>query len=171
MNRRDYAKTVASLPFITAAPSAVAADEEGEETNEGCGLDDIQWDVRGVWARRDKTGVLSVLDEEIGVEYENYNEWVSATLKKVSQKSDISGVVNLYDFRLISLYTGDYARSHFAHEESGLEVTIRRDPDEEVEYTAYVRSVDETWEEHREYASSSQIRLAQKLRNEREEYL
>jgi ribosome-binding protein aMBF1 (putative translation factor) len=77
----------------------------------------------------------------------------------------------LFDYRLISLYDGDYARSHFAHEQAELEVTIKREPEEEVEYSAFVRAVDETWDEAREYASSSQIRLAQKLKRERDEYL
>lgn len=160
MNRRDYIKTVASLPVVSNLPS-IDATEEGEDP----------WDVRGVWRRDDDTGILHVREEDVEAEFQSYNEWVSTTLRKLSESSDIAGVVDLYDFRLISAYSGEYARSHFSHDEAELECTIKRDPSEEVEWSAFVRSVDETWDEGREYASSSQIRLAQKLKRERDEYL
>jgi len=164
MNRREFTKSVVSIPIATNGLPTVATAESEEEDQDG-------WNVRGVWKRNDSTGVLDIRESGEEYEFDSYNEWVSKALLKVSEEADTPHVVDLFDFRLISLYDGDYARSHFAHEEAGLEVTIRRIPEDEVEFTAFVRAVDETWDEGREYASSSQIRLAQKLMRERDEYL
>jgi len=158
MNRRDYVKTVASLPLIGNIPS-IDPTEEAKDTEE--------WNVRAVWRRKDDTGYLAVRDEDMDVEFQDYNEWASTAIRKF----DVEHTVDLFDFRLISMYSGEYARSHFAHEEAGLEATIKRDPTEEVEWSAFVRSVDETWDEAREYASTSQIAIAQKILRERDEYL
>lgn len=163
MYRRDFTKTVVSLPFIATVPTTASAED--------CEEEEVLWDIRGVWRRKDDTGYLAVQEGETELKFEQYNNWVSTTLQRLSKTSDISSVVDLFDFRLISVYSGDYARTHFAHEESGLEVTIKRNPDEEVEFSAFVTHIEEPWEEHREYASSSQIRIAQKLKQERDEYL
>ncbi|QIB75211.1 hypothetical protein G3I44_13515 [Halogeometricum borinquense] len=156
MNRRDYIKTVASLPVISSVPSIGPSEEDEEE-----------WNVRGVWRREDETGYLAVRDDDLEAEFDDYNQWVSTTLRRFNAQH----TVDLFDFRLISLYDGEYSRSHFSHEEAGLELTIKREPEEEVEFSAFVRAVDETWDEGREYASSSQIALAQKLKRERDKYL
>ncbi|MDL0145478.1 hypothetical protein [Halobacterium salinarum] len=166
MNRREYVKAVASLPVVVSGIPGVSAEEVQEETEE-----EDEWTVRGVWKRRDDTGLLHVRESGEELEFDQYNNWVTETIERVSEEADTPHVVNLFDYRLISLYDGSYARSHFTHDEAELEVTIKREPEEEVEYSAFVRSVDETWEEGREYASSSQIRLAQKLKRERDEYL
>jgi len=164
MDRREYIRAVASIPVASSAlATTVTAEDETEEEDE--------WTVRGVWKRSDSTGILDIRESGEEVEFETYNEWVTTTIKRVSEESNTNHVVDLFDFRLISLYDGDYARSHFAHDEAELEVTIKREPEEEVEYSAFVRSVDETWEEGREYASTSQIRLAQKLKRERDKHL
>ncbi|MDL0144121.1 hypothetical protein [Halobacterium salinarum] len=155
MNRRKYLKTLAAVPFAPTIPELDKEDFEGEE-----------WNVRGVWRRKDDTGYLAIRDEDREEEFTDYNEWVSQAIRSLNTQH----VVNLFDFRLISVYDGDYARSHFAHD-NGLEVTIKRDPTEDVEWTAYVTHVAELWDNHREYASTSQIRLAQKLKRERDEYL
>jgi len=164
MRRRQYLKSLSALPIL---PSSIVGKDDSDEGKE----DNIPWNVRGVWRRKDDTGYLAVRDEDTEAEFQEYNNWVSTTIQRFSGGSHTSHIVDLFDFRLISVYSGEYVRSHFAHRESGLEVTIKRDSSDKIEYSAFVRAVDETWDEAREYASSSQIRLVQKLKRERDEYL
>ncbi|WP_435116581.1 hypothetical protein [Halolamina sp. C58] len=154
MNRRKYLKAIAAVPLTPSIPEFDGQDTEDEE-----------WTVRGVWRRKDDTGYLHDRNEGVEAEFEHYNEWVSPTIEAL----DGGNIVNLFDYRLISIYNGSYSRTHFAHD-NGLEVTIKREPEEEVEWTAYVTHVDELWEDHREYASSSQVRIAQKLKQVKDNY-
>lgn len=156
MKRRQYIKSLSALPIL---PSIDISDEGDSE----------EWNVRGVWKRRTDTGLLHVRSEDLEAEFESYTTWGEATMDRIGE-SDKSHVVNLFDFDLISIYDGAYCRSHFAHD-CGLEATIKQEPEKEVEFRAFVRHVGETWEEARRYASDSQIALASKLADERDEYL
>ncbi|UHH25619.1 hypothetical protein [Halobacterium noricense] len=162
MNRRNFVKSMAVVPLT---PSVIPefGDTESEREN---------WSVRGVWRREDDTGHLAIRldDDHIEKEFETYNDWVTETIQESSEKSDLPHTVDLFDFSLVSLYNGSYSRSHFSHE-CGLEVTIKRDPTEEEEYTAVVRHVGESWDERRMYSSSAQIAIASKCKQELEEYL
>lgn len=166
MNRRDCIQAVASLPVATSVlPAVTSSETDGEDVAEP-----DKWTVRGVWRRRDETGYLAVREEDLETEFEAYSNWVRTTIRKASAQSGMAHVVDLCDFRLISLYTGAYCRSHFAHS-CGLEVTIKRDPTEEVEFMALVTHIDELWEDKRIYRSSSQLQLAEKLLCERNDYV
>lgn len=161
MRRRQYIKSLAAIPILPSSIPELGNNESGED----------QWNVRGVWRRKDETGYLAVRDEDTEAEFDSYSNWVTTTIERVSGEANTNHVVDLFDYRLISLYDGAYARSHFAHNDAELEVTIKRDTAEQVEWSAFVRAVDETWDEAREYASTSQIAIAQKLKRERDEYL
>lgn len=164
MRRRQYIKSLSALPILPSSIPDVGTNDSDEN-------EEINWNVRGVWRRRDDTGLLDVREDDTEAEFQQYKNWVTTTLNRLSKESDTSHVVNLFDFRLISVYDGAYCRSHFAHDEADLEVTIKRDTSHEVEWSAFVRHVEETWDDHREYSSSSQIALAQKLKRERDKYL
>lgn len=157
MNRRKYLKALAVVPFTPSIPELADTETESET--------DEEWNVRGVWRRKDSTGYLHDRNEGVEAEFESYNEWVSPTIEALGG----GNIVNLFDFQLISIYDGAHSRTHFSHP-NGLEVTIKREPSQEVQWTAYVTHVAEKWEDHREYASSSQIRIAQKLKRVRDEY-
>ncbi|QGA82108.1 hypothetical protein LC1Hm_1048 [Halomicrobium sp. LC1Hm] len=103
-------------------------------------------------------------------EYQEYSEWRRAAASKARQ-SDHNLIATLFDFELISIQTDQERwRSHWAHD-CGLEATIREDTTEEVGYEMVVTHVEELWEDHRHYASDSQIAIANKAMQERDEYL
>jgi len=162
MHRRDYLKSVVVVPFTPSISHTISELGKNESENE------CQWNVRGVWRRRDGTGHLAVQDEQS--EFETYDNWHSATIRNLYDQ-DGEHISYLFDFRLISIYNGSSCRSHFTHDEADLEVTIRRNPGEEVDYSALVRSVDETWDENRIYHSRFIHRLKSKIARERDEHL
>jgi len=162
MHRRDYLKGLLAVPVTPSIPHTIPELGKNESRNER------QWNVRGVWGRRDGTGHLAVQDTQ--AEIETYDDWHSAVIQNLWDE-DGEHISYLFDFRLISIYNGSSCRSHFTHDEADLEVTIRRNPGEEVDYSALVRGVDETLDESRIYHSRFLHRLKSKIAREREEYL
>lgn len=164
MDRREFAKSVASITaFAPVLPTTSTEDEQEEESGY-----EPDWNMRATWRRRDDKGYLDVIDG-IEREYESYEEWGSDTMDTVAETGN-PHVVNMFDFRLISVYDGGYYRSHFAHD-CGLEVTIKQEPEKEAQFRAFVRDVGDTWDEARIYASDAQIAIADRVYREREKYL
>lgn len=163
MKRRDYLRGLVSVPFAPSTPNVISRfGKNGSETGS------TEWTVRGVWRRRE--GVGHLIAQNTQVEIESYDDWHSAVIRSLYD-NDGEHISYLFDFRLISIYDGSSCRSHFAHDESGLEVTMRRNPDEEVDYSAVVRSVDEIFDERRIYHSRFIHRLKSKIARERDEHL
>ncbi|KAA9398505.1 hypothetical protein Har1130_03760 [Haloarcula sp. CBA1130] len=157
MNRRNYLKSMAAVPFT---PTLVPEFGKNEpDSKEG---------MSGVWKRRVDEGIVITTEGE--KEYQTYTEWRRAAASEARQSSH-NLIATLFDFELISIQTDeDRWRSHWAHD-CGLEATIREDTTEEVGYEMVVTHVAEKWEEHRHYASDSQIAIANKAMQERDEYL
>ena len=155
---------VGSLPFLTTIPSPVAVSDEPEE-----GEGEMEWNVRGVWKRRDDEGILNIAETAEEFEFDSYQEWASKTLRKDSEYGSKLKTACICDFQLISVYSGEYARTHFAHKEAGLEVTFRYDPSQDLNYTAVVRSVDEKWDERDVFHSESEEHLVEKVIRIRDE--
>jgi hypothetical protein len=156
MERRTFIKSVASLPLVGFS-SPVEIDPEPSDSG-----------MSGVWKRRTETGIL--LTEDGDQEYDHYPEWHREAVS-ASREYDIQQIAKLFDLRLISLQT-DHTRwrVHYAHE-NGLEITIKRDTEEEVEYDLVATHIDEPWEDHRHYASNAQIAIAERVQRERDKYL
>jgi len=169
MFRREFTKSMVSLPFLTTIPSPVVG--KTEERNEEEEEVEIEWDVRAVWKRRTETGILTIAETGEEFEFDSYQNWARKAIRKNSQYGSMLETVCICDFQLISMYSGDYARTHFAHGDAGLEVTLRHQPSEEVEYSAVVRSVDEKWDERDIYHSTHEQRLVEKILRVRDEHL
>jgi len=164
MNRRNFIKSVASLPIASQIPSLPLDGQDSVDEDEG-----QNGGMSAVWIREGETGI--VLDDGDRQDIDEYSEWHRETVS-VADQYETKYIRMMFDFQMISMQTDDTRwRSHWAHD-CGLEITIKRDTEAEGDdYNMVVTHVDELFENHREYSSNSQIAIAQKCREERQEYL
>jgi len=159
MRRRNFLKSVASLPLVGKIPSLPIEQDTQEQDVAG---------MSAVWIREGDSGI--VLDDGEKQEIEEYSEWHREAVS-VADRYEPKYIRMMFDFDLISMQTDNTRwRSHWAHD-NGSEITIKRDTEEEEkEYMMVATHVDELFENHRHYTANSQIAIAQRCREERDRY-
>lgn len=128
MERRDYVKTVASLPLMS-VPVSASTEPTGEEF----------WEMSSSWSPRETNGeVVLVRNKEVEHrwEYEEYPEWQKATLLNAQQVAeDTEYVADLFGLDIQDLYIDPpHFSAHFKDENNIVHLHHGKYSDEEYVY-------------------------------------
>lgn len=126
MERRDYLKSVVSLPLLPSLPSIGKTETEEEE----------EWEISSGWFRAYDEGDLMMLkngDVEHRWTYENYTMWQKATLLNGrfvadSGNDSMDYIADLFDMNIHSLYIDPpFFSSVFQSEDSKVHIHSRKE--------------------------------------------
>lgn len=136
MNRREFTKSVASIPLFPLLPSL---DNENGDTRR-----DDYWELSAAWMQDDWGRIVLIKNGEVKYdwEYTDYQLWQKCTLLNAHTVAECEYVADLFGLAIKDLYIDPpYFSSRF--EDDRNEVHLQQGKYSDYEYTYYVETHDE----------------------------